>query len=195
MSLKTVSEMFGITLEDGATAEEIEEAFSNADAENFVARTDYDSLKLSLDKATSDASRYKKEARELRAAARAEPSPVELQLAELQQQLRTRDFSESLMDIGFTKADALAMSQSMFGEQDDHSSFFRVLSTHIDTVRKATAREQMVDTPAPAGGAEKPGATTPEQFKAMSAQDKQTLFDTNPDAFRALSTGQSVQLT
>lgn len=196
MSLQSVYEFFGISYKENATAEEILAAFEDIEpADSFVQRKDYDAMKDAFDKASSDVTKYKKEARDLRAAAKAEPSPIEIELAELKQQLQVRNFAESLMDKGFVKADATAMAESIYDADSDHVAFFDTLGKHIDSVRKTSEKQAMIDTPAPSGGSEGNSRTTPEQFKAMSVQDKQALFNSNPDAFRALSSGQSVDLS
>lgn len=189
MSFKKVTELFGLSIAEDATAEEIIAAFDGIENVNshVVAKSLYD-------KAASDTAKYKKEARELRAAANAEPTPMEKELAALKTQLKTRELTESFMDSGFDKASAQKMAAAISDPEGDMTDLFTGINDHIVSVRTAAQKQLMNDTPAPTGGAEKPNVITPDAFRAMSPADKQSLLTSNPNAFSQLREGQSVQL-
>ncbi|CCZ31818.1 putative uncharacterized protein [Coprobacillus sp. CAG:183] len=61
-------------------------------------------------------------------------------------------------------------------------------SKFAESVKKNTTDELLKNTKTPEGGGSEEGMTK-EKFNKLSIQDKQKLFDTDPDTFKQLAEG------
>lgn len=189
MDLKKI---LGENYKEGMTFEEISEALSDLPDE-FVDKKDYDKLKDQKDKASKEASDYKKKYN----STLTEKEQLELQQQEDNEELlkkynnllRENNITKqkaSLIAIGYDEKLAEETATAMI--DGDYTKVIANQSKFAESVKKTTTDELLKNTPNPEGGIGNEGITA-EQFKKMSLSEKQKLYETDIDTFNELVKG------
>ncbi|MBQ0097904.1 MAG: hypothetical protein KBS62_03085 [Oscillospiraceae bacterium] len=178
---------------DELSADELRELFRNTEIPDNNDDEEKTKLKNALNKATSEASGYKKQLREQmseaeRQKAEKEESDKEKDelIAKYQRNETVSNYTTKLVSLGLDEASAKKSAEALpNGIGDD---FFTGISNYKTQFEKNIRADLTKKTPRPNGGSEK-GNHTAKDFQNMSYLERIALKKENPEEYEALKNG------
>lgn len=183
---------------DELSADELREAITNLDI-----KTDNDNkgnddeiarLKAALNKASSEASDFKKQLREKMSTEEKEKAEKEAAdkekdelIAKLLRNQDVTNYTAKLIGLGMNEADAKKTAETMPSGLKD--TFFEACTNLKSDIERKVKAEITKGTPRPDGGNEKPEGVTKEQFNKMSYMERLELKKNNPTEYENLKGG------
>ena len=152
-----------------------------------------DKWKAAVDKATSEAAKYKKELRELQseeqrkeAERKEKEEKTEAQLQELLREKTKAEHKSNFLRVGYNEDMAESSANAIV--DGDFKTLFANLGSFIEERDKKLKSELLDKTQRPKTS---PGAqvVTKEQFKAMSLSEMNKLYNENPELYKSLKEG------
>ena len=147
-------------------------------------------LKDALNKATAEASKYKKELREkqteqerLDAERKEEMEKRDAQLAELLREKTVAEHKANFLKVGYSEE--LADESAKAIADGDYAKIFNNLGVFLTEKEKTIKEELLKQTPKPSGGFPNQEITK-EQFEKMSYGEKAKLYETNKALYDSL---------
>ena len=167
-----------------------EEKLSALEAYEIEEKSDDSKLKEALNKATAEASKYKKELREkqteterLEAERKEEIEKKEAQLAELLKEKTVAEHKANFLKVGYS--DELANESAEAIANGDYGKVFSNLGTFLTEKEKTIKEDLLKKTPKPTGG-NSTLEVTKEQFNKMSYGDMMKLREENESLYESL---------
>ena len=184
----------GKKYKDNMTFEEIQEALADLpEPDSVVDKEEYDKMKKLKDEASKEASSWKKKYNSTLSEKEQLEIPQNEANEELQNNydalLRKTTIAErktELVELGYDTKLAQETAEAMV--DGDFTKVIANQSKFAESVKKNTTDELLKNTKTPEGGGSEEGMTK-EKFNKLSIQDKQKLFDTDPDTFKQLAEG------
>ena len=178
----------GKKYKDNMTFEEIQEALADLpEPDSVVDKEEYDKMKKLKDEASKEASSWKKKYNSTLEIAQNEANE-ELQnnYDALLRKTTIAERKTELVELGYDTKLAQETAEAMV--DGDFTKVIANQSKFAESVKKNTTDELLKNTKTPEGGGSEEGMTK-EKFNKLSIQDKQKLFDTDPDTFKQLAEG------
>jgi hypothetical protein len=154
---------------------------------------DVDKMKSALDKATSEASSYKKQLRErmtedeaAKAKAAEDMAAVMAELETLRAKEAIGEYTTQFMSIGYDEALARSTAQAI--QKGDMAAMFKNHAKFVVEREKALKAELLKDTPAPPAGDGTKGVNK-EAFSKMTLLEKQRFAKENPEQYKEIYGG------
>ena len=147
-------------------------------------------LKEALNKASAEASKYKKELRDkqseaerLEAERKEADERKDAELAELKREKAIAEHKANFLKVGYS--DELATESANAIADGDYSKIFTNLGVFLSEKEKTIKEDLLKSTPKPAGGDSNQNVTK-EQFNSMSYSDRAKLYETNKELYDSL---------
>lgn len=141
-----------------------------------------------LDKATSEAAKYKREMRERmsaeeieKAKAAEDMASVMAELEALREEKAVSEYTTQFMGIGYDETLAKATATAL--QKGDIQTMFKNHAKFVQGREKALRAELLKDTPTPPAG-EGPKAFTKEDFSKMSLDEKNKFAAEHPEQYK-----------
>lgn len=154
---------------------------------------DVDKMKSALDKATSEASSYKKQLRErmtedeaAKAKAAEDMAAVMAELETLRAKEAIGEYTTQFMSIGYDEALARSTAQAI--QKGDMAAMFKNHAKFVVEREKALKAELLKDTPTPPAGDGTKGVNK-EAFSKMTLLEKQRFAKENPEQYKEIYGG------
>ncbi len=151
-------------------------------------------LKAALNKASSEASDFKKQLREKMSAEEKEKAEKEAAdkakdelIAQLQKEQSVANYTAKLIALGINEADAKKTAETMPSGLDD--TFFATFNNFKGDIERKVKAEITKGTPRPDGGSDKDEGVTKEQFNKMGYMERLELKKNNPTEYQNLKGG------
>ena len=187
-----LQELLKDAYKEGMTEDEISEALEKAvKAEPKSEGTDYKKLKSAFDRASAEASKYKKQLEEKMTADEREEAERKEALdklikenAEFKKKIAVTENKAQLISLGYPEDLAMSTAEAMFN--GDTATVFKNQKAMFDAREKAIRADVLKETPVPKAGA---GSTdiTKAQFEAMSTFELMDLYQRDPELYEKLS--------
>lgn len=184
---------------DNLSAEELKAALENLELPSGEDKSNDDEiakLKAALNKASSEASDYKKQLREKMSAEEKEKAEKEAAdkekdelIAKLQRERAVTNYTAKLIGLGISEAEAKKTAEKMPSGLDD--TFFDTFSNFKNEVERKTKAELTKGTPRPGGGSDTDKTITKEQFDKMGYKERLELKQNNPTEYENLKGGEN----
>ena len=171
--------------EQGMTPEQWNAKMAEIMAENKRLRT-------AIDKATADASNWKKkytatqsEAEQLSMEKAEREAAIQTELEELRKESAINKYSKSYMAIGYTEEQAQKAAEAQFA--NDFEELNRIQKAFQEEYAKQIKADLMKSMPAPAVGNDDSVQMTKEQYKALSYREQLDFKQKHPTAYQKLT--------
>ena len=182
---------------ENLTADELREKIKNLDLE-VPDSEEVSKLKNLLNKASGEASNYKKQLREKEEADRAKMSEEEKEkadreaadrakdelIAKLQREQAVTTYTAKLIGLGMKEDEAKKTAQNMPNGLDD--TFFSAMSKYKDDMERNIRADITKNTPRPDKSGDDNKGITKEDFNKMSYKERVELKNSNPTEYEAL---------
>jgi hypothetical protein len=160
----------------------------------FVAdRTSTVYLPFAVDKATADASSWKKkymetqsESEKLSMEKAERDAALKEELEMLRKESAINKFAKSFMGCGYSEDMAVKAAEAQYSGDTDE--LFRLQKLHADNMAKQIRADIMKSMPVPATGNDDGVHITQEQFDKMSYMEQLDLFEKHPSVYEKLTT-------
>lgn len=184
----------GKKYKDNMTFEEIQEALADLpEPDSVVDKEEYDKMKKLKDEASKEASSWKKkynstlsEKEQLEIAQNEANEELQNNYDALLRKTTIAERKTELVELGYDTKLAQETAEAMV--DGDFTKVIANQSKFAESVKKNTTDELLKNTKIPDSGSSEEGMTK-EKFNKLSIQDKQKLFDTDPDTFKQLAEG------
>lgn len=184
----------GKKYKDNMTFEEIQEALADLpEPDSVVDKEEYDKMKKLKDEASKEASSWKKkynstlsEKEQLEIAQNEANEELQNNYDALLRKTTIAERKAELVELGYDTKLAQETAEAMV--DGDFTKVIANQSKFAESVKKNTTDELLKNTKTPEGGGSEEDMTK-EKFNKLSIQDKQKLFDTDPDTFKQLAEG------
>lgn len=166
-------------------------------AEEFNAKmaellADNKRLKAAVDKATADASNWKKkftatqsEAEQLSMEKAEREAAIQTELEALRKESQVNKFAKSFMGLGYSEEQAQKAAEAQFA--GDTEELIRIQKAHQDDYAKQVRAEIMKTMPAPTTGNDDDVHMTKEQFRKLSYTEQLNLKREHPTTYDKLA--------
>lgn len=153
--------------------------------------TEVKRMKTALDKASSDAAKWKKEAlahksdaEQLSIEKAERDAEIQAELAALRKESAVNKFAKSFIAMGYTEDQAMKAAEAQYGGDTDE--LFRIQAAHQEEYAKKIQAEIMRSMPAPSTGNDDNVQITKEQFNDMSYSEQVKFKREHPTAYDRL---------
>ena len=183
-----VDETMGV----GAKNDEVKADTKTAEEQMAELLADNKRLKKAVDKATADASEWKKkftatqsESEKLSMEKAERDAALKEELEALRKESKVNKFAKSFMACGYTEEMATKAAEAQYSGDTDE--LFRLQKLHSDNMAKQIRAEIMKTMPAPATGNDDSVHITQEQFDKMSLAEQTDLYEKHPSVYKQLA--------
>lgn len=149
-------------------------------------------MKKAIDKATADASEWKKkymatqsESEKLSMEKAERDAALKEELEALRKESKVNKFAKSFMACGYTEEMATKAAEAQYSGDTDE--LFRLQKLHSDNMAKQIRADIMKSMPVPATGNDDGVHITQEQFDNMSYREQLELFEKHPTVYEKLT--------
>ena len=149
-------------------------------------------MKKAIDKATADASEWKKkymatqsESEKLSMEKAERDAALKEELEALRKESKVNKFAKSFMAFGYTEEMATKAAEAQYSGDTDE--LFRLQKLHSDNMAKQIRADIMKSMPVPATGNDDGVHITQEQFDNMSYREQLELFEKHPTVYEKLT--------
>lgn len=184
---------------DNLSADELRNAILNLEIKTDKGESNADEvarLKAALNKATGEASDYKKQLREQMSAedkAKADREAADKAkddlIAELQRKQAVTEYTAKLIGLGIDETEAKKTAETMPNGLDD--SFFSTLTNFKGQIERNIKAKITKDTPRPDGGNNNNQGITKDDFNKMGYKERLELKQNNPTEYENLKGGEN----
>lgn len=150
-------------------------------------------MKKAIDKATADASEWKKkymatqsESEKLSMEKAERDAALKEELEMLRKESAINKFAKSFMGCGYSEDMAVKAAEAQYSGDTDE--LFRIQKLHNDNMAKQIRADIMKSMPVPATGNDDGVHITQEQFDKMSYMEQLDLFEKHPSVYEKLTT-------
>ena len=173
---------------------EVETKAETKTAEEMYAEllADNKRMKKAIDKATADASEWKKkymatqsESEKLSMEKAERDAALKEELEMLRKESAINKFAKSFMGCGYSEDMAVKAAEAQYSGDTDE--LFRIQKLHNDNMAKQIRADIMKTMPVPATGNDDGVHITQEQFDNMSYREQLELFEKHPSTYEKLT--------
>lgn len=190
-----VKKFLGKKYKENMTFEEIEQALAVLpEPDSVVDKKEYDKMKQLKDEASKEASKWKKDYK----STLSEKEQLEIDNNEANEKLKedyesllrkttVAERKAELIELGYDAKLAQETAEAMV--DGDFAKVIANQSKFAESVKKNTTDELLKNTKTPEGGSGNEGITR-ESIKKMSLEERQKLFQNDPEGFKELVKGE-----
>ena len=149
-------------------------------------------MKKAIDKATADASEWKKkymatqsESEKLSMEKAERDAALKEELEMLRKESKVNKFAKSFMACGYSEEMATRAAEAQYSGDTDE--LFRLQKLHSDNMAKQIRADIMKSMPVPATGNDDSVHITQEQFDKMSLAEQTDLYEKHPSVYKQLA--------
>lgn len=195
-NMSYLSVLLGSAYKEGMTEEEISDALEKASSSKKAPESTNDKdvakMKAAFDKASAEASKYKKLLEERMTEdekAKAERDEQWKRLVEDNENMKKRiavaENKANLIALGYSETLAESTAEAMFS--NDTATIFKNQKAMLEEREKALRAELVKGTPTPPAGKGSSAGMTKEQFDKLTTYEQMELYQKDPQLFEQLA--------